>query len=247
MRHSFGILLGGIALLAGAGRGWGAPPKVVSPRVIDEPIWSYPVQAERAGVREGEALAMLSISEEGQLLDFMVLGASHLAFADEVAKSLPKIRFSPAKLRGEPATVRLPLSFYFKQEGTITSFASIDESAARMMRTFQIDGGFVSFVCPQNRLDQPLRPAKVFTPRYPEELRSRRESASVTIDFYVDGEGRVRLPAVETGSHPSFAREAAAALTAWEFDPPRSNGRPVIVRALQTFHFAPPEDKPPAR
>lgn len=232
-----------LALLA-ASSNTRAQLKVVSPQVVDEPLWVYPPQAERAGVREGEARALLSISEQGELLDFMVVGCTHLAFADAVAAALPKYRFKPARVRGEPTTVRLPLSFYFKQEGTITSFSTLDESMARVVRSFQGADGFISFVCPASRLDQPLKATQSFSPRYPDELRSRRETGVVTVDFYVDGEGRVRLPAIEPGSHPSFAREAVAALNAWRFETPTHAGRPVIVRVTQSFRFHPPEEKP---
>src|ERR1043165_724780 len=62
-----------------------AQPKVVPARVIEEPVWIFPLKAERAGLRYGEVRALLSISEEGALLDFLVLGSTHLAFAEEVA------------------------------------------------------------------------------------------------------------------------------------------------------------------
>ncbi len=48
---------------------------------------------------------LVSISEEGQVLDFVVLGYTHPAFAQEVVSALPKLRFIPARVRGEPATV----------------------------------------------------------------------------------------------------------------------------------------------
>jgi TonB family protein len=232
------------AVLLELGQAWAAPPPVVAPRVIDEPIWVYPHKAERVGLRRGEARAMLSISDQGELLDFLVIGCTHVAFAEEVVAAMPQLRFSPAKVRGEPATVRMPFSFYFQQEGTIASLSAMDQWEAQMARLSPQDE-FRSWLCPARELDRPLTPLKVFSPRYPEEMRSRGEDAVVEIDFFVDGAGRVRLPAVDVGRHPSFAREAVAALTAWTFEPPTRGGQPVIVRASQRFHFGPPEpDKP---
>ena len=81
------------------------------------------------------------------------------------------------------------------------------------------------------------------SPFYPNEMRGRGEAGTVTLDFYIDGEGRVRLPAADLGTHPSFARAAVEALDQWRFEPPTSEGRPVVVRAIQTFNFpAPPRD-----
>src|SRR5438045_3435773 len=106
MRPSLRILCGSVALLGWTSGASGAQPKVVPPRVIDEPVWSYPLAAERAAVRHGEARALVSISEEGELVDFLVIGCTHHAFAEAVVEALPKFRFAPAKVRGEPTAVR---------------------------------------------------------------------------------------------------------------------------------------------
>jgi TonB family protein len=247
MRPFLRIMVGSAALLGSTSGGAGAQPKLSPARVIDEPTWSYPLKAQRAGVRQGEARALLSISDEGELLDFLVVGCTHIAFAEEVAGALPKIRFAPAKLRGEPTTVRMPVSFYFQQEGTIASLSPLEQWDSQLNRLGRDHEEFTSWVCRPRELDRPLTPVKVVSPVYPEELRSRRETAVVDIDFYVDGTGRVRLPAVEAGTHPSFTREAVAALTTWTFEPPTSYGQPVIVRATQRFRFSPPEEKAPAK
>src|SRR6476469_3682278 len=98
-----------------------AQPKLVPARIIDEPLWNYPLKAERAGIRRGEARAMVSVGEAGQLLDFLITGASHVAFAEALVEALPKMRFAPARWRGEPTVVRMPFVVYFRQEGTIAS------------------------------------------------------------------------------------------------------------------------------
>jgi TonB family protein len=242
MRRSFLIFLCGTICSAASASWLPAQSQLVSPRVIDEPMWTYPLKAAQAGVREGEARAIVSISEEGVLLDFMIVGCTHLAFAEELVKALPKYRFAPARLRGEPTTVRMPLSFFFKQEGTIASLTPVQVWEAQMARVTQSDGHFISFICPQGQLDQPLKPVKVISPAYPAELLHRGELGTATIDFFVDGAGNVRLPAADVGTHRSFTREAVRALTDWKFEPPTSRGQPVIVRVSQTFRFLPPEE-----
>ncbi len=241
MRSFLHILVRGVSLLSSVLTLRGAQPQVTPPRVIDEPVWVFPPAAEHAGLRSGEARALLSISEEGQLLDFLVIGCTHLAFAEEVAGAVPKLRFTPAKVRGEPATVRLPLTFYFERSGTITSFSSIDQWETQLVARLRPEDEFRSWICPPRSLDRPLTATNVVSPQYPGEMRARGEAAVVQIDFYVDGAGRVRLPAVDAGAHPSFAREAVTALKMWTFAPPTRDGQPVIVRATQTFRFAPPE------
>jgi TonB family protein len=242
MRRSIFPLAGAFALtVAGASAAGAAPSAVVPVRVTDEPVWVYPPKAEQAGIRHGEARAVVSVSEEGELLDFIVIGCTHPAFAEEVAASLPKYRFAPAKIRGEPTTVRMPLSFFFQQQGTVVSVSPTEQWQSQFARIGREDD-FQSWICLPRDLDRPLTVAKSVSPRYPNELRHRGEPASVTIDFFVDGEGRVRMPAADATASPGFAREAASALSAWQFEPPTSNGRPVIVQVTQTFRFAAPRE-----
>lgn len=214
----------------------------IAPRVIDEPVWQYPLAAERAGVWRGEVQALLSIDSTGALVDFLVLASSHPVFAGEVAKALPHYRFAPARVRGEPRAARMPVTFRFQQEGGMISF---QRSMADLVpgSSSELRRHAVSFLCPPDRLDRPLAAAHVVSPRYPAELLRGGASGEVSVEFIVDGEGRVRLPAVETAAHPSFAREAVAAIAEWRFEPPRHNNQAVLVRAVQRFQFAPP---PPA-
>jgi periplasmic protein TonB len=251
MRPFLRPLVAGVALLGSASGTARAQQELVHPRVIGGPVLNYPLAAKRAAMRQGEARALVSISEEGELLDFMVIGCTHLAFAEVIAQALPKYRFVPAKLRGEPTPVRMSLTFFFKQEGAIVSLSEVDLMELSLSRLRQDHAQFISWICPNSRLDRPLTPTRTVSPRHPAELQNRRETGMVTVDFFVDGEGRVRMPAVDTGAHPSFAREAVGALSTWEFEPPTSNGQPVIARAVQTFNFSLPpgeaEEPAPAR
>ena len=62
------------------------------------------------------------------------------------------------------------------------------------------------------------------------------------MDFLIDEEGRVRLPAVSRATNEANEELAAAAVTAvtqWRFEPPTAKGKPVLVRAQQDFAFQP--------
>lgn len=210
----------------------------VPAKVIDEPVWTFPLAAERDGHFSGEVTAMVALDEEGHLTDWLVLRYTHPAFRDAVAAALPRHRFAPGRSRGEPAPVRMQMSFSFQKSGALVSRTMMDYLDDRM----QAMEGRAEFrrVCPAAELDRPLSTTKVVTPSYPDELRARGEAGSVTIDFYVDEEGRVRLPAITSEDHPIFAREAVIALLQWRFEPPTSMGKPVIAHAKQTFNFARP-------
>jgi hypothetical protein len=60
----------------------------------------------------------------------------------------------------------------------------------------------------------------------------------VVLDFYIDTEGRPRMPVVLSAAHDVYAIAAMEALLQWRFAPPTRQGRPAIVRATQQFSFA---------
>jgi TonB family protein len=216
-----------------------ADARLVAPRVIEEPEWHYPLEAERDAVSEGQARAILSIDETGRLTDFLVVDCSHPAFGTSLAEALPAYRFTPARVRNEPTPTRMPVTFYFQQRGAVISMTGFESMERRVAGLLQRNSD-VSFLCSPAELDRPLTAVKVVAPGYPEELRARGASGEVTIDFFVDGEGRVRLPAADYTANPSFGRVATDALLLWKFEPPTRRGEPVIVHVLQTFRFVPP-------
>jgi TonB family protein len=236
LKFSFG---GGLLALVATMSFAQSEPRVISPRVIDEPVWAYPPEAAQAGLREGEARAVLSINEEGKLTDFIVVGWTHPAFGYAVANALPSYRFKPALVRSEPSSVRMPVTFFFEQRGAVVSMTG-GEHLHQQFNNLAGRPSVTSVLCPEHQLDRPLATTHVVSPHYPNEMRSRGEPGSVTIDFYIDGEGKVRLPAAGLGTHPSFGRAAVAALEQWRFEPPTSQGRPVVVRASQVFNFEAP-------
>jgi TonB family protein len=61
---------------------------------------------------------------------------------------------------------------------------------------------------------------------------------SVTVEFYIDEQGRVRMPAVDReAADDTLAAAAVAAVEKWRFEPPVRKGRPVLVFAEQPFNF----------
>ena len=55
--------------------------------------------------------------------------------------------------------------------------------------------------------------------------------------FYVDGEGRVRLPQVLAASTPEFGEAAKAAVSQWRYEPLSERGRPIVATDQWEFQF----------
>jgi TonB family protein len=62
---------------------------------------------------------------------------------------------------------------------------------------------------------------------------------TVIVDFFIDENGKLRMPAIQRADHDELASLAVAAMLQWKFEPPTRQGVPVLVRAKQVFHFGP--------
>lgn len=76
-------------------------------------------------------------------------------------------------------------------------------------------------------------------PGYPDALKSRPVSGSAAVRFFVDEEGRVRLPSVTAATAPEFAEAALSVLPQWRFEAPQLDGKPVIAMGTWSFSFGP--------
>jgi TonB family protein len=91
--------------------------------------------------------------------------------------------------------------------------------------------------CDPGRLDQPLQPINTVSPAYPRALREKGAEGSVVLEYYVDESGRVRMPVISYAEHQALAGLSLAAIEQWEFQPPVSRNKPVLVRVRQKFEF----------
>jgi TonB family protein len=95
----------------------------------------------------------------------------------------------------------------------------------------------VNLLAKATALDHGIAVERTVTPTHPGQALGLT-AGKVTLDFYVDQNGHARLPVVRSATHPAFATAAIRALDGWKFNPPRRQGRPVIVHLQQDFVFA---------
>jgi TonB family protein len=59
----------------------------------------------------------------------------------------------------------------------------------------------------------------------------------VLVAFYVDEQGNVRLPNVESEASPAVVSQVMKAVLAWKFSPPMIKGKAVLAYANRTLTF----------
>ena len=220
--------------IAGASDLWDDRPVKVR-QTVD---MSFPASLLNAGVSHGDVRVVLVVDADGKLIDFLCTVYTFRELALELQRMLPTFEFEPARQRGEPIAARFEVVFNFEARGAVVSLTPATASGARLNRT--IEQPPIVMLATLAQLDRPLTVVQHVAPFHPgKALKPPLATGSVSIDFYVDGEGKPRMPVVSRSSHPSFADAAIAAFEQWRFAPPTRDGMPVIVRAVQTFQFTP--------
>jgi protein TonB len=102
------------------------------------------------------------------------------------------------------------------------------------------EGGSLDDILSAAELDQRPRPVFQATPQYPIELRKQKIEGTVNVIFFVDKDGRVTNPQVETSSHPAFERPALEAVRQWRFEAGTRKGEKVSfkMRVPISFHVS---------
>jgi outer membrane biosynthesis protein TonB len=206
-------------------------------RIVQTTQVNFPVALAAEGVSEGEVRVVLNVDSDGKLVDYLVTGYTRRELADEWVAHVRAWSFEPALNRGEPVGTRGEVVFTFQARGMVLSLTPMDTLALSTNRL--ISPTLTSLLCRPSELDEPVRPLSVVEPQHPGNHVSPPPSQPrVLIDFYVDMEGRPRMPVVLRAPHELYASAAVKALMQWRFNPPSRHGQPVIVRATQLFSFA---------
>jgi TonB family protein len=215
-----------------------------TPLKITQPFdTTFPAALLADGITSGHVRAVLHVDAEGRLADCLAIAYTHHQLARELLAGLRDWQFEPAREGGESIGTRSEVVFNFEARGSVLTLTAGNIPAAL---TRWVAPDVVNLVCRPIDLDQPLTAVRTVRPAHPgPALRPPQPTGSAVIDFYVDAEGRPRMPVVAGASHAAFGAAALDALAQWLFSPPTRAGQPAVVRVRQTFLFS---DRPePAR
>ncbi len=203
----------------------------------------YPQTLVNIGIKSGAASIAVAIDDTGKMADYVVTAYSHPGFADSAIAALKKWKFEPARVHGSPRNAKADLTFRFEVEGVVV--VSMTPMTYSELLRFKIFPNSMAYsACTLGQLDRIPTPKKVVKPVYPNALALSSRGGRVSVDFYIDEQGHVRIPSVSKETNEANQELAAIAVTTvaqWEFEPPLSRGKPVLVLARQDFDFKPAE------
>ncbi len=201
----------------------------------------YPSALISVGLKSGTASVAIAVDDAGRLTDYLVTAYTHPAFAESAVAALKKWTFEAAMVHGFPRNSKSDLTFRFQMEGVVVVTMTA-LSYGEMLHLKLAPGSYAYSACTLGELDRIPIPTKIVNPVYPNELARSSRGGHVPVSFYIDEQGHVRMPSVSRETIQANEELAALAVTAvaqWQFDPPTSKGRAVLVAAQQDIHFKP--------
>lgn len=226
----------GLGILALPTLAENALPNHTPVKIIQTNAPVYPPQM--LAHRTGEVRLAISVDEQGRLKDTLVLTYTKREFADSAVRAVNAWRFEPAQVDGQPVSATLELTFNFETKGAVVSLTQTEAmEAAFFSRHFDevLDYGVAS----TRELDAQPAPVSTVTPAYPRALANAGAVGQVTVLFYIDETGAVRMPAVAHADDLRLVDLAVDAIRRWKFSAPTKSGGAVPVRASQSFTFMP--------
>lgn len=205
----------------------------------DNPV--FPRSLIALGLRRGVASIAVAIDDKGLMSDYLVTAYSHPDFASQAVASLKKWTFEPARIHGSPRNSKVDLTFNFEVEGVVV-VSLTPMSYAELIRFELLPNSMAYSACTLGQLDRIPTPKKVVSPVYPKVVARSSQGGHVSVEFYIDELGHVRMPSVnrETDvANEEISAIAVSTVEQWQFEPPTCKGRPVLVRAQQDFDFKP--------
>lgn len=213
-----------------------APAERVAIEVTDYP--PFPANLKNEGYSHGRVRYLVSLNDEGRLLDALVVEATHVDFALAVDRLIGKWKFTPPRVEGEPVPVVFPLNIYFRSGQSVrTIIPGVDPPE----RLFRPQGSERYRAYEMTELDRVPGILRKIPPTLPSSLAGHSfQNLEVKFSFYIDPFGNVRIPILESVNQDVdelLLTNLQEALRLWKFEAPLVNDRPVLAKAVQPFHF----------
>jgi len=212
-------------------------PAALGPREPDLEV-DYPGAALARGIPKGKAVVSILVQADGKATDMLVVSCTDPAFGTALLDTARTLKFSAAKFRGTPVPARLNLAYNFTPARKSISVNAME--AARNRVDSQHEPEAVYSAVSERKLDQELEFTHAVVPQLPVDYHpTDGKLVMVFATFYVDEQGKVRAPSVESAAAPELISAAIEALQQWSFKPPLVKGKPVLVFTSRTMGFAP--------
>ncbi len=229
-------LAGGVALASGIDPFGPTKDERLPMRIHQTVPIVFPNTLIARGITSGDASVAISMDNTGKLTDVLVVGYTEKEFADAAEQAIRLWDYEPIRVRDEHVATQAIINFSFEAKGVVISIDANTDLNAHIL-SFRQSRGFAP--CPLEKLDRIPTPIDFAEPVYTRDLALHGVRGQAVIEFYIDENGTVRVPAVIDADFWELGVLAMEAVRQWRFERPTSRGHPVLVHVRQSFYFGP--------
>ncbi len=197
----------------------------------------FPRNLADAGVTRGACQVAIYVDASGKLAEWLVVKYTAREFGAAAVAALQSWTYEPARVDGVPVGSTLDLVFSYEAQGVVVSMTNLSQIVDLMVMQMRTTDRYVYQPCSGDELDRVPVATVTVKPQYPRSLAEKGIRGRVTVEYYIDETGAVRMPCVSVEDNPILASLTIAAVSQWKFEPPTSHGRPVLIKATQEFNF----------
>lgn len=216
-------------------------PAALGPREPELRV-DFPGAAAARGVPKGSAVVAVLVDADGRAADFQLIGYTDKAFGTALLEHARMLAYQPAKFKGARVPARYDVGYRFESAST-----ALNPLEASRQKFNQAGGKLTYSAVPESRLDAPLEFTNASLPRVPAGYSASGDKpVNVSVTFYVDEEGKVHVPSVQSADSPKLFAPAIHAVMQWSFKPPMAGGKPALVYAGRSVVFLAQAETPAA-
>lgn len=204
-------------------------PLRILPRVLEAVSPNYPPALLGSG-NDGVLVADLLIDSSGAVKSIRIVESSHSHFEQAAIDVLPKWRFAPGTVDGEPVEswIRQPILFALARP----PFSQLSPGSVPGVRPYATEA---DEALPQADRAPAVKLAVAAV--YPRELLLADVRGSAQVEALIDPRGRVAEVRTMRATHPDFGAAAKAAMESWRFFPARRAGKPAWASLQRQVEF----------
>jgi TonB family protein len=163
----------------------------------------------------GRVVLQAHIEKDGTVGAITAIEATSYAFEVAAREAVRRWIYEPARRQGEPVEVDITIVVAFKLRGS-----------------------------PMTTSPGKLTPPPILhdvPPVYPPALLAERREGSVSVEIFVDRNGKIEKVEILHASDPAFAQAVREAIPRWKFGPGRLDGAATATSLKLTIPFRPPD------
>jgi TonB family protein len=203
----------------------------VEPKILGVVRPVYPYELLSTDVHGSSEVSFL-VDKQGRVARSRVIKADRPEFGLALQAAVERFEYEAALKNGRPNEAVIG----FRQDFRTSDPNLVTSAEFRLLR---LEKKHPERIGTARDLDSPVKPLVTRSPRFPLALLGKETRGDALVEFLVDEDGRPRLPRVVSASNPAFGFSAVQAVVLWQFRPPTSKGKPVVIRVQVPFEFKP--------